>query len=181
MFGTTQLWEYAKGTQYQKLDCKADLCLHYNMSRPNMIDFCAAKNKQGIVKIKYKRKKRNSGFNNYVTKHKQIHNVRAFLADYTIHRLNEFQKVTYLLGGIADKSINTCVNTIVVNPGLRNSLDRNTHHVQDFITQKSEDHGTNRNIREFQSEGLGGDSHHTRVCGGGRGLRGHKNPRGLPA
>ena len=99
-----------------------------------MIAFCAAKNKKDIVKIEYKGERRNSGLDNYVAKHKQMRNICASLTGYNIHGWNEFQKVTYLLGGIKVNSIDTCANVIMANPRLRNSFDRDVRHIQDFFT-----------------------------------------------
>ena len=118
-------------------------------------------------------------------KHVTLHNNRSALANRAgdqgadIHAFSEYDKASYLLRGIHDKSLDACMNAIIADgDGLRKNFDHAVRHFRDYFeTTRNSNNSSlnNRNISAVGGQhgrGGGGSSSGRGFQGKGRGTRG---------
>ena len=104
----------------------------------NIVFFRSEANRKDIQGIRYDGKKRDFDFDDYVMRHVTLHNNRSALVNRAedqgveIHAFLEYDKGSYLLSGIQDKSLDACTNAIIADgDGIRKNFDLAVRHIRD--------------------------------------------------
>ena len=163
MMGKTTVWEHTKKTQRLNNGRKAFREILLALFGGSIVFFWSERQKKDITALTYKGESCNFSWVDYVNRHLNFHNQRAFLEirdedlGNDVLTWSEYEKIGLLLNGISDVILDASKNSIIGDPnGLRSNFVKCSFHISVFLeSTDGSNSGNNRNISQVSGDSNG--------------------------